>query len=103
MYIACTVSSASVRRLNFAAEAVSNIPGSQSCHEEERGSSEGKEGEACRRREEWKEGEKRAHDSQENSLSQIYFDDLESLKARNVYLCIRTLLFPKTCCFKFII
>lgn len=34
-----------------------------------------KEGDSMQRGEGENEGKKRAHDSQENSLSQIYFDD----------------------------
>lgn len=41
------------------------------------------------RREGWKEGKKRTHDSQEDTLSQIYFDNPQSHKARNVYLSVK--------------
>lgn len=76
-YIASTVSSSFSfppvqRRLTFAANAVSNITRSHSCHEEEGGTRPVKEwGLSMQRR----EGKTRAHDSQENALSQIYFDD----------------------------
>ncbi len=42
------------------------------------------------RTEGWKEGRKRAHDSQENSLLQIYFDDLWSPRGGSVYSFIQT-------------
>lgn len=58
---------------------------------------------SMQRREEWKEGKERAHDSQENSLSQIYFDDSWSHKARRVYLCSQARMIPIMRCFKSII
>lgn len=56
---------------NFAAEAVSNIPRSQCCQEEEGR----KEGQASKEGKDGKRARKRAHDSQRNSISQIYFDN----------------------------
>lgn len=56
-------------------------------------------GQTMQRREGWK----KAHDSQENSLSQIYFDNSWSHKSRNVNLCCQTWMIPETCCLKIII